>query len=316
MVYEVPLHNQSRLSAYPVSADQLPAVAAFARVAQLASFSKAAATLGVSPSALSQTIRALEARLGIRLLNRTTRRVGVTEAGALFLQRVLPALEQFTAAFSELDELRGNPTGTLRISLPRIAMTTIVAPLLRDFCGAYPQIRLELIADDRFVDLIGEGFDAGIRLGERLAQDMIAVRATREQRIAVVGSPEYFERHPRPLQPADLHQHRCVRFRFSSGVIYRWEFGRAGQEFEIDVDGPLICNDNTLMQVAAKQGVGLAHLMEDLVREDLAGGALVRVLEDWCPPFPGFYLYYPSRAQMPLKLRVLIDFLAARLSST
>jgi DNA-binding transcriptional LysR family regulator len=315
MVYEAPLHNQSRLSAYPVSPEQLPAVAAFARVAQLASFSKAAATLGVSPSALSQTIRALEARLGIRLLNRTTRRVGVTEAGAMFLQRVLPALEQFTAAFSELDELRGTPTGTLRISLPRMAMTTIVAPLLSDFCGAYPQIRLDLIADDRFVDLIGEGFDAGIRLGERLAQDMIAVRATHEQRIAVVGSPEYFERHPRPLQPADLHRHRCLRFRFSSGVIYRWEFGRAGQEFEIDVDGPLICNDNGLMQVAAKQGVGLAHLMEDLVREDLARGALVRVLDDWCPPFPGFYLYYPSRAQMPLKLRVLIDFLAARLSS-
>ena len=314
IVYEVQLHNENSLSAYLVGPEQLPAVAAFARVAQLASFSKAAAALGVSPSALSQTIRALEARLGIRLLNRTTRRVGVTEAGALFLQRVLPALEQFTAAFSELDELRGKPTGTLRISLPRTAMTTIILPLLRDFCGAYPQIRLELIADDRFVDLIGEGFDAGIRLGERVAQDMIAVRATREQRIAVVGSPEYFERYPRPLKPTDLHQHHCLRFRFSSGVIYRWEFGRAGQEFDMDVDGPLICNDNALMQAAAKQGLGLAHLMEDLVREDLAGGDLVRVLEDWCPPFPGFYLYYLSRAQMPLKLRVLVDFLAARLS--
>jgi DNA-binding transcriptional LysR family regulator len=313
MVYEAPLHN-SLMSPHSMGPEQLRAVAAFARVAQHASFSKAAATLGVSPSALSQTIRALEDRVGIRLLNRTTRRVGVTEAGALFLQRVLPALDQFTAAFTELDELRGTPTGTLRVSLPRIAMTTIVVPLLRDFCGAYPQIRLELIADDRFVDLIGEGFDAGIRLGERLGQDMIAVRATREQRIAVVGSPQYFERHPKPLQPADLHQHRCLRFRFSSGVIYRWEFGQAGQEFEIDVDGPLICNDNALMQAAAKQGVGLAHLMEDLVREDLASGALIRVLDDWCPPFPGFYLYYPSRAQMPLKLRALVDFLAARLS--
>jgi len=314
MVYEAPLHNKPRLSAHPVGPELLPAVAAFARVAQLASFSKAAAALGVSPSALSQTIRALETRLGIRLLNRTTRRVGVTEAGALFLQRILPALEQFTMAVGELDELRGKPTGTLRISLPRTAMTTIVVPLLRDFCGAYPQIRLELIADDRFVDLVGEGYDAGIRLGERLAQGMIAVRATREQRSAVVGSPEYFERHPRPLEPADLHRHRCLRFRFSSGVIYRWEFGRAGQEFDMDVDGPLICNDNALMQAAAKQGIGLAHLMEDLVREDLASGELMRVLEDWCPPFPGFYLYYPSRAQMPLKLRALIDFLAARLS--
>jgi len=300
------------MSPHSTGPEQLRAVAAFARVAQHASFSKAAATLGVSPSALSQTVRALEDRVGIRLLNRTTRRVGVTEAGALFLRRVLPALDQFTAAFTELDELRGTPTGTLRISLPRIAMTTIVVPLLRDFCGAYPQIRLDLIADDRFVDLIGEGFDAGIRLGERLGQDMIAVRATREQRIAVVGSPEYFESHAKPVQPADLHRHRCLRFRFSSGVIYRWEFGQAGQEFEIDVDGPLLCNDNALMQAAAKQGVGLAHLMEDLVREDLASGALIRVLDDWCPPFPGFYLYYPSRAQMPLKLRVLVDFLASR----
>lgn len=297
----------------PIVPDHLPAVAAFARVAQLASFSKAAATLGISPSALSQTVRALEARLGIRLLNRTTRRVGVTEAGALFLQRVLPALDQFATAFSELDELRGKPTGTLRISLPRMAMSTIIAPLMRDFCGAFPQIRLDLNADDRFVDLIGEGFDAGIRLGERLAQDMIAVRATHEQRIAVVGSPAYFERHPQPQQPADLHQHPCLRFRFSSGVIYRWEFGRAGQDFEISVDGPLICNDNELMRSAAKQGIGLAHLMEDLVRDDLQSGALLRVLEDWCPPFPGFYLYYPSRAQMPLKLRVFIDFLTARL---
>jgi DNA-binding transcriptional LysR family regulator len=314
MIHEVQLHNMTGSGNYSVGPDQLPAVAAFARVAQHASFSKAAAQLGVSPSALSQTVRALEARLGMRLLNRTTRRVGVTEAGALFLQRVLPALEQFAAAFSELDELRGKPTGTLRISLPRVAMLTLVAPLLREFCSAYPHIRLELIADDRFVDLVGEGFDAGIRLGESLAQGMIAVRATREMRVAVVGSPDYFRRNPRPLQPSDLHQHPCVRFRFSSGAIYRWEFGRDGQDFEIDVDGPLICNDNMLTLLAAKQGLGLAHLMEDMVREDLKSGALVRVLEEWCPPFRGFYLYYPSRAQMPLKLRVLIDFLAARLS--
>jgi DNA-binding transcriptional LysR family regulator len=314
MIHEVGLHNMTDSGNHSVGPDQLPAVAAFARVAQHASFSKAAAQLGVSPSALSQTVRGLETRLGMRLLNRTTRRVGVTEAGALFLQRVLPALEQFAAAFSELDELRGKPTGTLRISLPRVAMSTLIAPLLREFCDAYPHIRLELIADDRFVDLVGESFDAGIRLGESLAQGMIAVRATREMRVAVVGSPDYFRRNPRPLQPSDLHRHPCLRFRFSSGAIYRWEFGRDGQEFEIDVDGPLICNDNMLTLLAAKRGLGLAHLMEDMVREDLNSGALVRVLDDWCPPFPGFYLYYASRAQMPLKLRVLIDFLGARLS--
>ena len=301
------------MSGLPVGPDQLPAVAAFARVAQRASFTRAAAELGVSPSALSQTLRALETRLGMRLLNRTTRRVGVTEAGAQFLQRVLPALEQLGAAFSELDELRGKPAGTLRISLPRLAMVTIIAPLLGEFCRAYPEIRLDLVADDRLVDLVGEGYDAGIRLGERLAQDMIAVRATRAQRLAVVGSPEYFRRNPRPLQPSDLHEHPCIRFRFSSGVIYRWEFGRDGKDFEIDVDGPLICNDNGLMIAAARQGLGLTHIMEDLILHELESGELLRVLEDWCPPFPGFYLYYPSRAQMALKLRVFIDFLQARL---
>lgn len=301
------------VSSAPVGPDQLPAVAAFARVAQHASFTRAAVELGVSPSALSQTVRALETRLGMRLLNRTTRRVGVTEAGAMFLQRVLPALEQLGAAFTELDELRGKPAGTLRLNLPRLAMRTIIMPLLGEFCRRYPEIRLEVIADDRFVDLVGEGYDAGLRLGESLAQDMIAVRATREQRIAVVGSPGYFRDNPVPRVPADLHEHPCMRFRFSSGATYRWEFGRDGQDFDIDVDGPLICNDNALMIAAAKQGLGLSHVMEDLVREDILSGALVRVLEDWCPPFPGFYLYYPSRAQMPLKLRVFIDFLQEKL---
>lgn len=311
-VYEVQLQNL--MNTLPVNPDQLPAVAAFARVAQRASFTRAAAELGVSPSALSQTVRTLETRLGIRLLNRTTRRVGVSEAGALFLQRVLPALEQLGAAFTELDELRGKPAGTLRLSVPRLAMRTILTPLLGEFCRRYPEIRLDVVADDRFVDLVGENYDAGLRLGESLAQDMIAVRATREQRAAVVGSPQYFRDNPRPRQPSDLHEHSCIRFRFSSGVIYRWEFGHDGQEFDIDVDGPLICNDNALMIAAAKQGLGLAHVMEDLVREDVLRGALVRVLEDWCPPFPGFYLYYPSRAQMPLKLRVFIDFLQERLA--
>lgn len=302
------------MNSSPVGSEQLPAVAAFARVAQHASFTRAAAELGVSPSALSQTVRGLEARLGIRLLNRTTRRVGVTEAGAMFLQRVLPALEQLGSAFSELDELRSKPAGTLRINLPRLALATIITPLLGDFCRAYPEIRLEVIADDRLVDLVGEGYDAGIRLGERLAQDMIAVRASRAMRLAVAGSPDYFRRNPRPQVPADLHEHACFRFRFSSGAIYRWEFGRDGEDFEIDVDGPLICNDNALMVSAAKEGLGLVHVMEELIQAELRSGELVRVLEDWCPPFPGLYLYYPSRAQMPLKLRVFIDFLQARLA--
>ena len=296
-----------------LSPDRLPAIAAFARVAQQGSFSKAAGSLGISPSALSQSVRALESRLGVRLLNRTTRRVSVTEAGALFLQRILPALEQFDAAFGELEELKGRPTGTLRISLPRIAMLSVIAPLLKDFCDAYPAITLDLVADDRFVDLVGEGFDAGMRLGESLAPGMIAVRASRDQRMLVVGSEAYFARHGRPEKPADLHAHRCILFRFSSGGIYRWEFSGEGKEFDMDLAGPLVCNDNKLMLQAARDGVGLAYLFEDLAREDLVSGRLQAVLENWCPSFAGYYLYYPTRDQMPSKLRALIDFMTARL---
>jgi DNA-binding transcriptional LysR family regulator len=295
-----------------LESDQLPAVAAFARVAEQGSFSKAAAILGVSPSALSQTVRGLESRLGVRLLNRTTRRVAVTEAGAVFLQRVLPALEQFTTALNALEEMRGQPTGTLRISLSRMALRRIIAPLMAEFCSAYPQICLDLVADDRLVDLVGERFDAGIRLGESLAQNMIALRVTPDQRMVVVGSPAYFARHPTPEEPKDLHRHRCLRFRFSSGAIYRWEFSRDGKDFDMDVEGPLICNDNALLLEAARDGVGLALLMQDLVADDLERGTLRTILQPWCPSFPGFFLYYPSRAQMPLKLRVLIDFMAAR----
>lgn len=295
-----------------LESDQLPAVAAFARVAEQGSFSKAAALLGVSTSALSQTVRSLESRLGVRLLNRTTRRVGVTEAGAVFLQRVLPALEQFATALNALEEMRGQPTGMLRISLPRTALTSIIAPLMAEFCSTYPQICLDLVAEDRFVDLVGERFDAGIRLGESLAQNMIAVRVTHDQRMVVVGSPKYFARHPPPGEPKDLHRHRCIRFRFSSGAIYRWEFSLDGKDFDMDVEGPLICNDNALLLQAARDGVGLSLLMQDLVAEDLKRGTLVQVLENWCPSFPGFFLYYPSRAQMPLKLRALIDFMVAR----
>jgi DNA-binding transcriptional LysR family regulator len=293
--------------------EYLPAVACFARVAEHGSFSKAAAMLGVSPSALSQTIRGLESRLGVRLLNRTTRKVSTTEAGAMLLQRVVPLLAQFSGALSELEELRGKPSGTLRISLPRMALATVVAPLLAQFSERYPQIRLDLIADDRFVDLVGENYDAGIRLGERLAKDMVAVRATDDQRMVVVGSPHYFERHGRPVEPLDLHAHACLRFRFSSGALYRWEFAQDGKDFEMDVDGPLICNDNSLLVTAARDGVGLLLILEDYVRKELENGQLIRVLENWCPSFPGFYLYYPSRSQMPLKLRALVDFVSSRI---
>ena len=299
-----------------MSPEQLPAVAAFARVAQHASFTRAAAELGVSPSALSQTVRTLETRIGIRLLNRTTRSVGLTEAGSQFLARVLPALEVLGAAFGELDELRGKPSGVLRLTVPRIATGTVLAPILGEFLACYPEMSLDITLDDMLVDLVAGSYDAGIRLGERLAQDMIAVRVSPMQRLAVVGSPDYFQRHRRPAHPSDLHEQSCLRFRFpGSGALYRWEFGRDGPEMEIEVDGPLTANDVDLMLEAAKQGLGLAQVLEENVRLELKEGRLLRVLEDWCPTFPGFYLYYPSRAQMPLKLRVFIDFLTARLAA-
>jgi DNA-binding transcriptional LysR family regulator len=301
---------------FTITPDQLPAVAAFARVARHGSFTRAAADLGVSPSAISQTVRGLETRLGIRLLNRTTRSVGLSEAGRRFLERVGPALDLIGEAFDDLDELRDHPTGHLRVTLPRIPAATLLAPVLGGFNRTYPDVLLELTINDELTDLVARGFDAGIRLGERLAQDMVAVRVSRPQRLAVVGSPEYLRHHPAPQTPMELHEHACLRFRYpTSGAIYRWEFERDGQELEIDVDGPFITNDIDMMTAAARHGLGLAAVFEDCVRDELAARALVRVLEDWCAPFPGFFIYYPSRVQMPSKLRVFVDFLKQSLAA-
>ncbi|HEX9876036.1 MAG TPA: LysR family transcriptional regulator [Gammaproteobacteria bacterium] len=285
-------------------------MAAFARVAHHGSFTRAAADLGVSPSAISQTVRGLESKLGIRLLNRTTRNVGLSEAGRRFLERVGPALELIGEAFDDLGELRDRPTGHLRVTLPRIPAATLLAPLLGKFTRAYPDVLLELTINDELTDLVARGFDAGIRLGERLAQDMVAVRISRPQRLAVIGSPEYLRNRPAPHTPTELHAHACLRFRYpTSGAIYRWEFERDGQALEIDIDGRFITNDIDMMVAAARQGLGLAAVFEDCVRAELASGTLVRVLEDWCAPFPGFFIYYPSRVRMPSKLRVFVDFL-------
>lgn len=294
----------------------LPGLTAFVAVARHGSFTRAAGETGVSPSALSQTIRALETQLNVRLFNRTTRRVALTEAGAQFLERVLPALATLEAAFDSLDETRNHPAGTLRINLPRIASEMLVQPYLAEFTRTYPHIRLELTLDDGFVDLVGEGFDAGIRLGERVARDMVAVPLSGEVRIAVAGSPAYFERHPKPATPGDLAAHDCLRYRFStSGGMYRWEFAQPDDPrrvFEVETQGSLVTNDLRTMVKAAEQGVGLLHVIDGYVREQLEDGRLVKVLEAWCPVFPGFYLYTPGRAQMPLKVRALIDFFRAK----
>ncbi|MGF6599280.1 DNA-binding transcriptional LysR family regulator [Paraburkholderia sp. GAS448] len=295
---------------------QLPALMAFDSVARHGSFTHAAGETGVSPSALSQTIRALETQLNVRLFNRTTRRVALTEAGAQFLERVRPALAALDAAFDSLDEARDHPAGTLRINLPRVASELLVLPHLAEFTLAYPHIRLELALDDGLADLVGEGFDAGIRLGERVAQDMVAVPLSSEVRIAVVGSPAYFVRLPKPGTPDDLAAHNCLRYRFlTSGGIYRWEFaqpGNAQRVFEVETQGSFVTNDLRTMVRAAEDGVGLLHVIDDYVREQIEDGRLVRVLGEWCPSFPGFYLYTASRAQMPLKLRALIDFLVMK----
>ena len=292
---------------------QLPALVAFASVARHGSFTRAAAEGGVSASALSQSVRSLEAQLNVRLFNRTTRRVALTEAGAQFLERVRPALAMIDEACEALDETRAEASGTLRINLPRIASELLVMPHLAEFTRRYPRVVLEMSLDEGLSDLIGEGFDAGIRLGERLARDMVAVPLSGPLRLVVAGSPTYFERYPKPSTPSDLIQHDCLRYRFStSRGIYRWEFaepGKAQRAFEVQTGGTFVTNDLRTMVNAAEQGVGLLHVIEDYVRPQLNDGRLVRVLEDWSLTFDGFSLYMPSRTQMPLKLRVFVDFL-------
>ncbi|MCC8401483.1 LysR family transcriptional regulator [Paraburkholderia sp. MMS20-SJTN17] len=295
-----------------MDASSLPAVLAVAAVARHGSFTRAASAAGMSTSALSQSVRALEVRLGVRLFNRTTRRVVLTEAGAQFLARVQPALAEIDAAFDALDETRGLPAGTLRINLSRIASELLVMPHVSEFLQRYPQIRLELALDDGFADLVGEGFDAGIRLGESLAPGMVAVALGGPIRLVVVGSPDYFASHPPPATPDDLAAHDCLHYGFATGGVYRWEFVRPEEPqrvFDVITQGRLVTNDLRTMVQAAERGVGLLHVIDDYVRAQLDEGRLVPVLQMWCPSFPGFYLYTAGRAQMPAKLRALIDFL-------
>ncbi len=297
-----------------MSAAPLPAVAAFACVARHASFTRAAAELGVSPSALSQTVRALEARLGLRLLHRTTRRVGLTEHGERFLQRVAPGLSQIDAAFEDLDALRDRPAGKLRINLPRFVAEHLVLPRLPGFLARYPEVDVELYQEAGFADLVAGGFDAGIRLGESLARDMVALPIGPRMRQVVVGAPAYFARHPAPRTPQELIEHDCIGLRKASGRLYAWEFTDpqrlAGKrDFDIQVEGRLVFNDSRLGRLAALAGLGLAQLFEWEVADDLAAGRLQRVLDDWLQPFDGWYIYYPAREQMAPKLRVFIDFL-------
>lgn len=275
-----------------------------------ASFRGAARELGVSPSAVSHTIRLLEEKLGVRLLHRTTRSVAPTPACQRLLRDVEPALAQIGGALTALSEERATPSGPLRITALSVAFDLGLLPVVVAFTKVYPDVTLDIDIDDRFTNIVAEGFDAGIRLGESLERDMIAVPLSGPQRSAVVATPAYFERFPPPHTPRDLARHHCIRRRFASGRIYRWEFERDGHEFEVAVEGPLICNESGLMLDAVRAGAGLGQVFEALVEEDLAAGRLVRVLEDWCPPFAGFYLYYPSHRQMRPALRAFVDFAA------
>lgn len=286
----------------------LDGVEAFLRVAERRSFSAAAADLGVSPSAVSQTIRALEDRVGVALLMRTTRSVGLTQAGELFLERALPAFSGIGEAFEAARTLGEKPAGRLRINLMRAVIQPLFEPILAGFCDAYPDIELEICADDGFVDLTAGGFDAGVRLGESLDADMIAVRLTNPFRFAVAGTPAYFAKYGRPQKPADLRQHRCIRIRLVSGGFMSWTFMEGNRQIEIDVTGPVIVNDFTAHNLAMHSGTALGYLAEPTMATAVAEGRLETVLMDHVASSGGLFLYYPSRRQVMPKLRAFIDY--------
>lgn len=288
--------------------NQLSQLAVLAVVARHGSFRGAALELGIAPSAVSHSVAALEQALGVRLLARTTRSVAPTEEGARLLDRLNPALSEIDLALEAAVEHGDRPAGNLRLTVPRSGAQLDLAPRLGAFVRAYPDITLEIVTDDRFSDVVAGGFDAGVRLGESLQGDMVAVRIGPRLRSAVVAAPSYFETMPRPRHPHELAGHRCIRFRFESGVIYRWEFAKDGEELEISVSGPLILGEDRLIVSAALDGAGLAFIFEDYVRDHIAEGRLIRVLEDWCPSFDGMHVYYPSRRQMRPALRAFADF--------
>ena len=271
---------------------------AFLAVARERSFTRAAAQLGVSQSALSHTIRALEARLGLRLLTRTTRHVAATEAGERLFHALTPNFEDIDAALAGLGELRDKPGGTIRITSSEHAASTILWPALRRLLPDYPDIRVEVITDSSLTDIVAGRFDAGIRLGEQVAKDMVAVPIGPPKRMAVVGAPGYLAGRPPVKKPGDLTGHDCINLRFlTHGGLYAWEFEKNGRALNVRVEGRLAFNDVRQIRRSALDGFGLACLPEDMVREDIAAGRLRRLLADWCPPFPGYHLYYPSRRQ-------------------
>jgi DNA-binding transcriptional LysR family regulator len=288
-------------------------LAAFVAVAQDRSFTKAAARLGVSQSALSQTIRGLEETLQLRLLTRTTRSVAPTEAGERLLGAIAPRLNEIEAELAALSELRDRPTGTIRVTAGEHAAITALWPALANFLPEYPDINVEIVVDYGLVDIVAERYDAGVRLGESVAKDMISVRIAPDMRMAVVAAPSYFEHRKKPRVPQDLTEHACINLRMPTrGGLYVWEFEKGGRELNVRVEGQVVCNNLALRLNGALDGLGLAYMPEDQVQSYVAEGRLMRVLADWCQPFTGYHLYYPSRRQHTPAFALMVEALRYR----
>ena len=293
--------------------DELGDLMAFLAVAEERSFTRAAARLGTSQSALSAVLRRLEERLGLRLLTRTTRSVTATEAGQQLADTLRPAFDDIEARLDSLTALRSQPAGTIRLTTGHAPARDILMPVVDGLMAEYPHVNIEISVDHRLVDLVRDGFDAGIRLGEQLDQDMIAVRIGPELRMVVAGSPEYLADHPAPLSPHDLAGHNCINLRLPTlGGLYVWEFEKDGRPLNIRVNGQFTCSDPGLLVDAALRGRGLTCLPDDHLQAHIRAGRLVRVLADWCPPFPGYHLYYPSRRQNSPAFRLLVERLRYR----
>jgi DNA-binding transcriptional LysR family regulator len=287
----------------------LGVLSAFLVVAEERSFTKAGKRLGVSPSAMSHAIRGLEEQVGVSLLSRTTRSVSPTEAGERLLARLRPGLADIEEAIEQISELRDKPAGRVRLLVPRLAGTTVLGPKLAKFTRDYPDVILDITTDDSRLDIVSGGFDAGIHFGEYIQKDMIAVRVSKDHRAAIVAAPSYFNSHPKPKVPHDLLEHRCINFKHGSAGLYRWEFDKGKKSVSVAVNGPLMVDDVETLVRAALDGVGVAFVSDERVSDQLKSGELIRVLEDWCQSFPGFFLYYPRRRQQAAALTALVSAL-------
>lgn len=288
---------------------------AFMEVVGQGNFARAAAYLGLAPSTLSQTIRSLEERLGVRLLHRTTRSVSLTEAGEHLLARIRPAFEELHAAVESINDFRDTPIGVLRLSVSTIPAQMILAPLLKEFLESFPGISLDITVDNASVDIVRGRFDAGIRYGSLIAQDMVMVRASAPSRILAVASPDYLAAHPVPKHPQDLQDHPCIRFRLGNQQLLAWEFEKNKKKLEVGVGGRLVVNDADLLVKAARDGIGIGYIAEAYIREDIARGHLVPILTDWSPTYDSWYLYYASRHHLTAPLKAFIQFLRERTES-